>query len=527
MSDQASDLPRTATSACGLCSLACTLELRCTADGRLECAPSTSHLPHCQRGDVGHTVLHREARLRSPRVVEGGRLRDVGWPVAMATAASHLLRCQHQHGARSVAVLCSNSLTLEAAWLVRQLALEGLNTTQVGSLANAVRCGPRQDLDALLGRTHSTCSREDLDRADLVLLVGADPARANPALASRLERAIAGGAHLAVLHSSYLELVRQAGTWIDARRGTLSLLLTSLLAQVLEIKGPEGSLLPGALAQKVALALEEPQLIEAPAITGTEIEDLRGLAARLARAERVVAIYDLADTTERSDGDIPILAALLASLGKLLTPGSGLLLLRSEANEAGIELAELQDDLSCMLREDDLKGLLVIGEDPMMHPDLAPRLRNLEALVVLDAHDSLTAQLANVVLPTPTLAESEGTLVACDGHVRRIEPVHEITADRSITSILADLAERLGANPQADEPSLLRAALCEELGLAPGFLEQLRADGGRWSPPQVLGDGDPDLTPKVGCWPVLELAESRLAAILKARLQHGGRREAS
>jgi len=518
------ELP-TRTTSCGLCSLACPQRQE-VVGGTLTCSASIGP-PPCERSATGAPLLQTEKRLRTPGVGRSPQRQDESWTVAINAAADLLRGCVQRHGSNAVAVLCSSSLTLESAWMARQLALDGMNTTWICSLGNAIRGGQRQDLDPLLGHTSSTCTRGDLQRADVVLLVGADPHRSHPGLAVLLERAKANGARVVVLHSSYTDAVHDASHWLDPRRGTLSTLLASLVARVRTTMGSQLGAVSPSLGDAIEDALDGHDEAAACATTGTTSDDLEVLTTLLCEAERVVAVYDLDDTAERSQGDLALLAGLLAQLSALTAPGCGLLLLRAEANQAGIVLADLYCDLGPALEEGKLRGLLVIGEDPLSRPELAPGLRSLETLVVVDAHTSLTARTADVVLPMPTVIESTGTFVACDGCIKSLEPALSPPAGRQLHDIINALAVALGAPACPSDLHALRGLISAELGRDPSFLERLRAEAGSWDWRPMLGDRGGNLAHHADCWHVLNSSQNRLLELIEARRRHDTSKEAT
>ncbi len=411
--------------------------------------------------------------------------------------------------------------------MIRQIALDGLNTTQVGCLGCILREGGRTDLDPLLGRTASTSCVEDIDQADVVLVVGADPARSHPQLAARIARAAERGAQVAVLHSNHTELALTAPTWIDPRRGTLNLYLAALLHGVRSHHSRPPGGIPEAVERSIRGALEGLDRGEAMKVCGTRLAPLEELSQRLIRAQRVVAVYDLDDTTERSRSDLALLACVLGCLGRLLEPGSGLLLLHSEADATGIAHADLYEELAPAVLDGRIRGMLVVGEDPLAHPRLAPKLRDLDTLVVLDAHTSLSTERSDISLPCPSLAESEGLLVRCDGRLVSLRPSAEPAAGHSLLSILRGLGERLGIEGLPEGLEATRQELSLELGRDAGHLDRLLARGERWEWSPVLREQPLELDPTPGCWPTLPTLRSRLQRLLAEQRSRSGDEESS
>jgi predicted molibdopterin-dependent oxidoreductase YjgC len=89
-----------------------------------------------------------------------------------------------------------------------------------------------------------------------------------------------------------------------------------------------------------------------------------------------------------------------------------------------------------------VRALYVMGANPAVEPAVARVLRKLDFLVVQDLFLTETAQLADVVLPSMSFAESDGTYTNLEGRVQRapagIRAVGESRADWAIITALAD-----------------------------------------------------------------------------------------
>lgn len=470
-------------SVCGFCSIGCRLDVHVVSNGLLWASSpegSSDGGDLCLKGRFGTGLIHGADRLRKPLVRRNGQLAETDWDVAIREAAAVLLECRSQEGPASLAVLTGARMTLEECCLTRYLARTALGAGQLGSFGQHRRGGPRHDLDGILGETASTCAREDLDAADLVLLVGADPSTTHPVLAMAIRRAAKRGAEIAAISSSKTDLIRSGDLWLDARRGTAGIILAGAIRLLFQrgqitqrvLDAGQGGL--EALYRSVADAAMD----EVAAISGVEGSKIEALAERLVSRRRIVAIYDLDDTLERSVDDLIALAQLLRLTGHLDSQGEGLLLLQSDCNSEGARLAGIAGALT----PGTIRGALVMGENPLGDPDSRRRLERLRSIVAIDQYLTETAKAAQVVLPGATLVESEGTVVSFDRRVRKVSRASQPVAGLSTTEVLARLAQELGHPVPSTDPALIRMELARQLGLPLDQLEWARDQGGIWSP---------------------------------------------
>ncbi|MCG6534884.1 MAG: molybdopterin-dependent oxidoreductase, partial [Syntrophales bacterium LBB04] len=96
-----------------------------------------------------------------------------------------------------------------------------------------------------------------------------------------------------------------------------------------------------------------------------------------------------------------------------------------------------------------IKGMYIMGENPMLSdPDLShveAALKKLDFLVVQDIFLTETAQLADVVLPSLSFAEKDGTFTNSERLVQRIRKAVSGPGDaKPDWEIIAELAGRLG-----------------------------------------------------------------------------------
>jgi predicted molibdopterin-dependent oxidoreductase YjgC len=293
-----------------------------------------------------------------------------------------------------------------------------------------------------------------------------------------IRRAAKRGAEIASIGSSKIDLIHSGDLWLDARRGTAGITLAGAMRLIFQRGQISPGILEGGQAGIEALyrSVADAAMDEVAAISGVEGSKIEALAERCASHRRIVAIYDLDDTLERSQDDLIALTQLLWLTGHLNTQGEGLLLLQSDCNSEGARLAGIAGTLT----PGTIRGALVIGENPFGDPDSRRRLEHLRSIVVIDHCLSETAKAAQVVLPAATLVESEGTLVSFDRCVRGITRACQPIAGLSTAEVLARLARALGHPVRSTDPARIRVELAGQLGLAPDRLERARDQGGIW-----------------------------------------------
>ena len=458
-------------SVCTFCSVGCDLDLNVVADGLMwATAPEVSSLGRgelCKKGRFGTGLMQGADRLRKPLIRKHGKLVEAGWDEAIEAAAGVLQVMAKATGPETVGVFAAPRMTLEEALLARSVA-DALGTTQAGSFGQTRRGGPRHDLDEILGDTASTCTMKDLDKAELIVVAGADPGETHPVLGMAIRRALNRGAEMVAINSSRIDLLRSQDLWLDARRGTAGTIYAAVISQLLQ-NAPDRPELEVLKASVAPLSLDGAALV-----SGVDAGKLQSFAEKMAAGRKTVVVYDLDETLERSTDDLKGLAQLMAVAGHLGEPGEGLLLLRADCNSLGAKLAGLDRAIDV----EKIRGVLVMFENPYGDYRAQRLLTGLEALVVVDHFLTETARMADVVLPAATLAESEGTVISFDGRVVGVRPGSTPAAGLSNSEVLGRLAAALGRTAPSLDPAALRTALGSAVGIDASALEQARSTQG-------------------------------------------------
>jgi len=475
---------------CGFCSLGCAIRVNKFGPGRYYIESGGGPGDYlCRYGRFGQELFIKRRRVTAPMVRAGEKLEEVELDRARETAVAGLSRLARKYGPQAIGVFVSPELTCEEQVVAQRIAREGLGTNNIGSLTILAAGKEAGALDGAFGFTASTAGREVLDRADLVILNNTNiEADHLPLSAQVIEAVKERGAKLIVTNSTLGDSDRALATLgLDPMRGRAAVLWQGIIARLMAdgLLSPERvEGLPGGKAFRASLK-HDPGT--AAAVAGVEEEDLARAAALIAGSRRVAILHASDRVQDQAPGDIQTMGDLLLLLraagieAELLLPrmnanSSGLVTAGADPAftpgrgraPAGLAGARSQEELRRMLREGELRGALVIGEDPMRHDRTAAFFQNLEFLVAMDWGLSETCQFADVVLPGTTYLESEGTRVNFEGRVRHYEAALTPPAGLPGWQVLARLGQGFGlGEPPAEAAALtgeVRRAVQEQAG---------------------------------------------------------------
>ena len=435
----------------------------------------------CIKGfTAGETLAHPE-RLRAPLVRNGlGVLEPTSWDVALDRITAGIRDVQHRHGPDAIGVFGGGSLTNEKAYLLGKFARVGLRTKNIdynGRFCMSSAAGAA--VKALGVDRGLPFPVEDIARADVVLLVGSNPAETMPPLMQYFQAQRAAGGTLIVVdprrtltaQSATLHLRLTPGSDAALANGHLHLLVKRGAVDLDFVRART----EGFEQLRGVLATYWPERVEK--ITGVSEALLVSAANLLAKARRPM-VLTARGPEQQAQGVNNVLAFinLALALGRHGQPFTGFG--REHGQKAdqlpgyrkiddpaarahiaavwGIDEHEIPGPgrsayelLDSLGREEGVRALLLIGSNPVVSAPRAlhveQRLRSLDLLVVADFFLSETASLADVVLPSAQWAEEEGTMTNLEGRVilrrRAADPPDGVWSDLEIVRAIAD---RLG-----------------------------------------------------------------------------------
>ena len=450
----------------------------------------------CIKGFTAADTLEHPERLRTPLVrSRAGELEPASWEEALDRIVAGIRAAQESHGADAVGVFGGGSLTNEKAYLLGKFARVALGTRHIdynGRFCMSSAAGAA--IRAFGVDRGLPFPVADIADADVILLVGSNPAETMPPLMQYFQAQRASGGSLIVADPRRTLTAKASTLHLRLTPGTDAALANGLLHLILE----EGAVDADFLAERTegfdelrgVIATYWPERTEK--ITGIPERELRRAALLLASARRPM-VLTARGSEQQSQGVANTLAFinLALALGKQNQPFTGFGTITGQGNgQGGRELGQKADQLpgyrsitdpaarahmasiwgipagaipgpgvsayellDGMGEEGGVRAMLVIGSNPLVSAPRAlhieQRLRQLELLVVADFFLSETAALADVVLPAAQWSEEDGTMTNLEGRVIRRRRLADAPPDvRRDDEILHAIAERLGWGAQ-------------------------------------------------------------------------------
>jgi len=472
---------------CGFCGVGCSLVMG-SVDGQIvEVNPShkqdtVNRSTLCVRGHFIHDFLSVPERLTSPLVRTDGDLSPAAWDEALELVAQRLIGIRRKNGPQSIAFLGSSKCSNEENYLFQKMArvILGTNNVDNGSYGSGRTITSRinERLDAG-GRVKPLA---ELERAEMIFVIGANPAESLPVASYYLKRASRmNGIPLMVADPRKTALVPFSSLWLPLAPNSDYAMISGLAA----ILYKRGSYDKDFISQftegfdRYGEDLSSFKLEGVSRVTGLDGE-LMERAADLIEGKKIAFVIGHGILQQRH-GILSMDALLNLALmtGSLGGEGKGLHFLTMENNQMGAwDMGTAPDFLpgrkslhNDLIRKNweqnwevklspdpglntirmieeaekgNLKALYVMGENPLRslpQPErISNALKNLEFMVVQDILATETTLMADVVLPGAAFSEKGGSFTNMEGRIQSFEqavaPPGEAKPDWEILGLL-------------------------------------------------------------------------------------------
>jgi formate dehydrogenase major subunit len=451
----------------------------------------------------------------------------VSWDEAINYAASEFRRIQAKHGKDSIGGITSSRCTNEETYLVQKLVRAAFGNNNVDTCARVCHSPTGYGLGQTFGTSAGTQTFKSVEKADVILVIGANPSAAHPVFASRMKKRLREGARLIVIDPRQIDLVDaphiKADYHLQLKPGTNVAVITSLAHVVVT----EGLLAEAYIAERcddksfgewrefVARPENSPEAFEE--VTGVPAETVRAAARLYATGTSDgtgstgrrpnAAIYYGLGVTEHAQGSTMVMgiANLAMATGNVGREGVGVNPLRGQNNVQGAcDMGSFPHELPGYRHISDttvrsqfeaawgvslnpepglripnmfdaaqagtFMGLYCEGEDIVQSDPntqhVTASLMAMECIVVQDLFLNETAKYAHVFLPGSSFLEKEGTFTNAERRISRVRKVMPPKAGLADWEVTVRLANAMGYPMHYAHP---RDIMAEIASLTPSF----------------------------------------------------------
>jgi formate dehydrogenase major subunit len=177
---------------CTYCGVGCSFDVWTKDRHILKVEPAegpVNGISTCVKGKFGWDYVNDKDRLTKPLIREGDRFREASWDEALKLVATKLSELKANDGPDSIGLIASSKCTNEEAYLMQKLARAVIGTNNVDNCSRYCQSPATMGLFRTVGYGGDSGSIKDLERASLVIIVGANTAESHPVLATRIKRA--------------------------------------------------------------------------------------------------------------------------------------------------------------------------------------------------------------------------------------------------------------------------------------------------------------------------------------------------
>jgi assimilatory nitrate reductase catalytic subunit len=488
---------RATRTACPYCGVGC--GVLATPDGRGGAAISgdPQHPANfgrlCSKGSALGETLGLEGRLLFPMIrCSKGSMERVAWPDALDHVAHRFAHIVKRDGPGAVAFYLSGQLLTEDYYVANKLMKGFIGSANVDTNSRLCMSSSVAGHRRAFGADTVPGVYEDLDEADLLVLVGSNAAWCHPVLFQRmLANKQRRGARLVVIDPRRTDTAGDADLFLGVKPGTDTALFSGLLVHLADSGALDRDFIDNHTSGFEDALARSRSIAGSPAATalatGLSEQDVAAFFQMFGDTRRVVTLYSqgVNQSAQGTDKVNAILNCHLAT-GRIGKPGASPLSLTGQPNAmGGREVGGLANQLAARMgftppdidrvrrfwkapriatheglkavqmfeaiARGEIKALWVMGTNPAVSlPDAdsaRAALKKLELFVVSEnvvSNDTVNAG-AHVLLPAQAWGEKSGTVTNSERRISRqrafLAPPGETRPD---WWIVGEVAKRLG-----------------------------------------------------------------------------------
>jgi formate dehydrogenase major subunit len=457
----------------------------------------------CVKGRFGFDYVNNPQRLMKPLIRRPGlpkrldvdpsnpltHFREASWEEALDVAAKGLARVAKDHGDGAIAGFGSAKCSNEEAYLFQKLIRTRFRNNNIDHCTRLCHASSVAALIEGIGSGAVTATFNEVEHADVIMIIGANPTENHPVAATFFKQAAKRGATLIVIDPRGSALREHATYMLQFKPASDVALLNAIMHVIVEENLYDVQYLQAYTENferlKEHLSSYSPESVAD--ICGIPAKTIRDVARAFGRAERAMIFWGMGISQHVHGTDnARCLIALALMCGQVGRPGTGLHPLRGQnnvqgASDAGLipmfypDYADVTSDEVHKKYEElwktslskksgltvveiinaanagEIRGMYIQGENPAMSdPDVdhaRAGIAKLEHLVVQDIFLTETAMMADVVLPASAWPEKAGTVTNTNRQVQIGRKALNLPGDtRDDLWIIVEMAKRLGLN---------------------------------------------------------------------------------
>ncbi|WP_430869638.1 molybdopterin-dependent oxidoreductase [Cupriavidus basilensis] len=483
---------------CPYCGVGCGVRATRHADGSVEVAGDASHGSNqgrlCVKGSALAETVGLEGRLLHPQMRGAdGALQPVSWDRALDAVAQGFKDIIAEHGPDAVALYVSGQLLTEDYYVANKLMKGFIGSANIDTNSRLCMSSAVAGHKRAFGEDLVPGNYEDLEQADLVVLVGSNTAWCHPILFQRLSRAKEArpGMKVVVIDPRRTATCELADLHLPVKPGTDVWLFNGLLHYLAQHGAADQAFIDAHTSGlDAALAAAGPDCTDVAKVAKAcklDADALRGFYALFAATPKVVTAFSQG-VNQSSAGTDKVNSIINCHLitGRVGRPGMGPFSLTGQPNAMGgrevgglanmlaahMELADplhreivqsfwgspvIADkpglkavELFEAIEQGRVKAVWVIATNPVVSlPDADQARRALAKCALVVSSDVMlrtdTNDAAHILLPALGWGEKDGTVTSSERRISRQRAFLSAPGEaRADWKILCDVATRMG-----------------------------------------------------------------------------------
>jgi assimilatory nitrate reductase catalytic subunit len=471
-------------STCGYCGVGCGMYIGVKAGKAVYSKGDPLHSVNfgtlCPKGLSEHKMVYANSRVRNPLIRENGELVAKSWEETFEHTSKEFKRIQAEYGKGAVAVISTGQLLTEEFYALGKFVQLGLETNNYDGNTTLCMASAVMGYKQSFGSDGPVGCYEDFEKADVILLIGANIADNHPILKLHIAKN-PKNPKIIVIDPRKSKTAQMADIFVPLKPRSDLALINGLCYIIFEQGWENEKFIQERTNgyrefKKHIMANYPPQ--EVANITGIEVKELYNLAKIYASADTVMSAWTMGVNQSSIGTDtVSAICNLALITGNVGREGASPMSITGQCNAMGTRefgftssipayrnyasqsdrkaFADIIDvpesliptkrgyaypQIIDAINRGEIKALWVVATNPLVsYPDqtaLRKALKKLDILVVQDSFMSDTAEIADVVFGAATWSEKEGCYTnserRCNYAKKAVEPLGDSKADFDI-----------------------------------------------------------------------------------------------